>query len=202
MKRRLTILVLTALAVVAISGVASTSTFTPDADAKSETVSYLWFAGVGTCVFPPCPDEATASNGHAIEIAGQGALQVHPKDVSGGGKFTYRDAPDGEILEAGTFKAIELLNFKSYGPGEGVPADWRAGLARIRVELLVGEDKVGEAILSVGCILPGVKIPGGDKAGAGLFEGVKVNALGGELLGGLNFSKPTEPRATLFVELE
>jgi hypothetical protein len=198
--RRITVAFITLLAVVAIFGAVSTFTVPPDAAAQSETVEYLWFAGVGcTPDDPPdfCPDVATASsNGDTIEIAGEGTLKVHPKEASGGGTLVHRDA-DGNLLGQGTFEVTELLSFKSYGAGDPdlIPADWRSGKAIFRVDLIAGGNVVAEGILTVGCRLPGAKMPGG------LFEGATLNVQGGGAATPLNFNKPTTPRSTLFIEL-
>ena len=202
MKRRLTSLVLTTLAVVAIIGSVSAFTFPADADAISETLEYRWFAGAGEIEGfgalcpdpdnptpedgPPCPDVATASNGHTIEIAGEGRLTLHPKSVTGEGTFVHKDA-NGEVVAEGTWEATQLLSFKEYGPLPVLPDDWRAGLAHIRVDLLVGGEKVAEGILTVGCRLPEIKLPGG------VFEGSRLN-----VQSGLNFNKPSVG-STLFL---
>ncbi len=106
---------------------------------------------------------------------------------------------------AGTWDAVELLSFKSYGPGDpnppfNLPPSFLAGLAMIRIHLLVDDQWVADAILRLGCILPGAKVPGakGGVAGAGVrggaLEGVRVN-----VQGGLNFNMEVDPGATLFI---
>ena len=90
---------------------------------------------------------------------------------------------------SGSWTATELLSFKTYGDSPILDPTWRTGIAHIRVHL-VSDDGTMEAdgILSVGCILPQVKMPGG------VFEGVRLNVQGGP-----NFNKEVQPRATLFV---
>ena len=183
------------LAIVAVFAAVTTAFFTDDAAAHNDPVEYVWLAasglGGGLCIGPPgCPDEATASNGDTIVIVGEGTLSVHPKSATGSGTFTHIFAAGGSV--SGTWEATgELLNFRSYGPspatdpdtGELIfPESFEAGLARIPVELFVGRDSVGNAILSVGCILPEVKMPGA------AFEGSRLN-----VQGGLNVPLPVAP---------
>jgi hypothetical protein len=127
---------------------------------------------------------ARASNGDTIEIAGEGTLSVHPKSVTGSGTFTHNFAGGGSV--SGTWTATELLSFKSYGSSSAVPPNWEAGKAIIRVHL-VADGMEADAILTVGCILPEVIVPGG------LFEGSTLN-----VQGGLNFNK-ADVGSTLFL---
>lgn len=178
MIRRSKILGISALAIIAVVGVFMTIIVPSAAFAKDKEVTYSWYACDGLLAGDPsCPNISFASNGHEIRITGQGKLTDGTKSVSGEGTFMHKDA-DGNILGEGTWKATELLNFKTYGPGDPdlVPEDFRTGLARIRVDLMVGNEKVAEGILSIGCRLPGAKLP------PSLFEGIKLN-----ILGGLNF---------------
>lgn len=185
------------LSIVVLAGVSLTLAGVLPAEARgNETREYQWFAGEGVIDFPaldgllcdlgiPCPDVATASNGDTIVIEGHGTLSVHPKSVTGGGTFTHNFA---EGSGSGTWEAIELLSFKSYGsnvPG-GLPASFEAGKAIIRVHLVAGEMEA-HGILTVGCLLGGPSEPGG------AFEGVRLN-----LQGGPNFNKP-DVGATLFI---
>ena len=168
------------------------------ASADSETSEYQWIAGVTIPGFPvcdstsvpPCPDVARASNGDTIEIAGEGTLSVHPKSVTGSGTFTHHFAGGGSV--SGTWTATQLLSFKSYGSSPetvGLPPTWEAGKAIIRVHL-VADGMEADAILTVGCILPEVMMPGG------VFEGSTLN-----VQGGLNFNK-ADFGATLFIAQE
>lgn len=137
--------------------------------------------------FALCPDRATAQkNGDVIDIKGDGTLSLHAKSVTGGGSFRHLDS-DGNVIADGTWTATELLNFKTYGPSPILNPTWRTGIAHIRVHLVSGAMEA-DAILSLGCILPQVKMPGG------VFEGVRLNVQGGP-----NFNKELQPRATLFI---
>ncbi len=182
---------------------------------------FLWVAGDTTffnampppCVpstspvpaTPSCPDAAIASStGQRIDIAGLGMLTLHPKTINGGGTF-FADAlvlgGDPVLDGEGTWKAVELLSFKSYGPGDPPPFVL-AGLAMIRIQLLVNETWVADAILTLGCILEGAKVPGveGGVAGPGVrggaLEGVRVN-----VQDGLNFNLEVDPGATVFIDV-
>lgn len=190
MKRRLTILAIAIPAMVALitSSVAAVA-------AQNEEITYEWLACGGILEDgPSCPNTTFASNGDSIEITGAGELTDGTNSASGGGTFVHKDA-DGNVVGAGTWVATELLNFKTYGPSPETPADWRTGLARIRVDLMVDGVEVAEGILSIGCRLPGVKLP------PSLFEGVKLN-----IQDGLNFNRvQTEGEmppggVTLFIE--
>ncbi len=198
MRRQLTNFVFVALAV-AILSFTSMLSLTGVANAGSETLDYRWLAAAGVVDFPdpgvtvcqlgvPCPDVATASNGDTIEIEGEGTLSVHPKSITGSGSFTHNFDAGGSV--SGTWTATKLLSFKSYGSSpaaEGLPSTWEAGKATIRVQLFVGGNPVASGTLTVGCILPGVEVPGG------AFEGSTLSVQGGP-----NFNK-AELGSTLFI---
>ena len=167
-----------------------------------------FFAPSGGPCTPLCPDAAIASStGDMIEIAGHGTLTIHPKSIDGGGTFwaTKLELRGDEV--EGTWDAIQLLSFKSYGPGDpnppvNLPPNFLAGLAMIRIQLFAYDGTwIADAILRLGCILDGAKVPGGKggRADAGVrggaIEGVRVN-----VQGGLNFNLEVDPRATLFIE--
>jgi len=166
------------------------------ASADSGHREYRFLVGAGDTGFGllcdfglPCPDVAVASNGDTIEISGEGTLSIHPKSVTGAGTFTHNFAGGGSAT--GTWTATELLSFKSYGPSPATPPTFEAGLAKIRVHLVADEGGMeADAILSVGCILPEVKVPGG------LFEGARLN-----IQGLLNFNKD-QLGATLFIRTD
>lgn len=203
--------------VIPVLATALTAMLTVTGASASGTRTFLWVAGDATffagCVpstlpvplTPSCPDAAIASStGQRIDIAGQGVLTLHPKTINGGGTF-FADAlvmgGDPVSEDDGTWEALELLSFKSYGPGifgENV----HAGLAMIRIHLLVDDTWVADGILTLGCILEGAKVPGAKGRVAdpgvrgGALEGVRVN-----VQGGLNFNLEVDPGATVFVEL-
>jgi hypothetical protein len=169
MKRKLVILLIAVLGAVAL--------ITSTAAANPPEITYSWFACDNAPGHPSCPNTSYAANGESIEIRGTGELIDGTKSATGGGTFVHKD-PYGLVLGGGTWEATELLNFKTYGPSPATPADWRTGMARMRVDLLVGGVKVAEGIISIGCRLPEVKLP------PSVFEGVTLN-----VLGGLNFNQ-------------
>ena len=176
----------------------------------SDDQEFRWLAGTGMFEGgflcggePPCPGEATASNGATIEVTGEGTLSVE-EDVSGGGSFRI---VHGEITRVGIWTAKELVSFVSFGASPCVEGNEleacddgeegfivfdfptaHAGLAVIEVEGVVdGTGEEFDAILTVGCILPGVPDAG--------LEGIEF-----EVLGGLNFNVSAE-RSTLFIDV-
>ena len=162
--------------------------------ADAGQVTYRYLVGTGftergpVCdLGVPCPDEAVASNGDTIDMSGEGTLRL-PATVSGGGSFLQKDA-DGNVLQVGTWTAKKLLSFESLGPGTGTPPTWEGGDARIQVRLVADQGGMqADAILEVGCVLPGnppVNI-----------EGVRLT-----VVDGLDFNQAVEPRATLFINL-
>lgn len=115
-------------------------------DSGSATFQYL--AGGGAiCGFfqGACPDIASADNGDTIEISGTGMLTVHPNSVGGAGTFKHKD-PNGNVLEAGTWTAQELVSFVPYLT---LSNNFTGGEALIRVRLSNGS----AAILTVTCAI-------------------------------------------------
>lgn len=152
----------------------NTCTSSADTDAGNDTP------------FRNCPAGATADNGDVIDINGNGTFSLNPKSATGSGRFTHHFAGGGSMN--GTWTATELLSFKTYGPSPILNPTFRTGLAHIRVHLVGDDGTEAHGILTVGCILPQVKMPGG------VFEGVRLN-----VQGLLNFNMETDPRGTLFI---
>jgi hypothetical protein len=145
------------------------------ADSGSRTLTYL----IGTdflCGLNPsaCPAIAMAENGDTVEITGAGEFSIHPKSATGGGSFVHKD-PDGNVLGGGSWAAVELLSFHSYGSGavQGFPPNFEGGKILLRVQLDPGDPggPVFDAIMRVTCLL-------GDKIPAGAEEGVRLNVQG------------------------
>jgi hypothetical protein len=143
----------------------------------------------------PCPPAAMASNGHTIEMSGEGKLSIlrengKPRSITGGGSFIHRDAV-GQVLNVGTWTAEKLLRFDPFGPGVGTPPTWEAGNANLRVRLVTDSEAMeADAVLEVGCHLPG------NSGAPGTIEGVRLN-----VRGVLDFNQAIQPRATLFINL-
>jgi hypothetical protein len=179
-------------------------------EAGNGTRTFTWLAGdAGGTGFlcnpgqmPACPDAARASStGDVIDISGFGELTIHPKSINGGGTFSATALEQFGGNVEGTWEATQLLSFKSYGPSPILPENFLAGLAMIRIQLMVDGNWVADGILRLGCILPMAKVPGAKGGVAdpgvrgGALEGVRVN-----VQGGLNFNLEEDPRATLFIE--
>jgi hypothetical protein len=97
-----------------------------------------------------CPDISMASNGDTVALTGQGTLSVFAKSVSGGGTFVHM-APDGTVRAMGTWTAISLTSFRSFGNSPGLPTNFVGGQALMLVQLLVGGKPVHTAVLTVIC---------------------------------------------------
>ena len=116
------------------------------------------------------PDKTVASNGDMIAIHGEGTLSIHSKSVTGHGEFEHTNAA-GTLLASGTWDALALNSFKSFGPSAdpGFPPNFEAGLAVLQIHLSPDGGGAGfDAILQITCVLPGAKAP------AGYEEGVRV----------------------------
>src|SRR2546425_6726438 len=135
----------------------------------------------------PCPPAAMASNGHTIEMSGEGKLSIlrdngNPSSVTGGGSFIHKDAT-GRVVSVGTWTAKKLLRFNPFGPGVGTPPTWEAGTAKLRVRLETDSGAMeADAVLEVGCHLPG------NSGAPGTIEGVRLN-----VRGALDFNQAIQP---------
>jgi hypothetical protein len=169
---------------------------TPDRVEAKQAATYSWHIGDGSpisvaaCALPQftCPIAAEAANGDTLEIGGVGTLTTHPQTATGGGTWTHRDAA-GNVLGGGTWVATKLLTFADWGPGDAVPADWRAGHARMKVEFRVGAVVVTTGVMDVICLLPGA-----NSRGSATAETVHVN-----INGPLNFHWAGNNGPTLFI---
>jgi len=204
MRRKRFAVLVAALVVVASAlyglGVMGASAEANDSDGQE----FRWLAGAGDifpgvplCVAanPPCPDEAAAANGHIIDITGEGTLSIEdgePEDVDGGGSYVIDElAADGSLV-IGTWEAEQLLMFDSYGPALLLPPALNAGRALILIRLAGGIEADG--ILEIGCRLAPPGEPGGGIPGT--IEGIRLLISGGQ-----NFNVPTDPTATLFIDI-
>lgn len=146
----------------------------PVVSADSEAVTYDYLIGTDfLCELDPsaCPAVAMADNGDTMEITGAGAIGIHPKAATGGGTFVHKD-PNGAELGSGTWTAVNLLRFHSYGDAsaQGLPSFLFGGRADLEVMLDPGAPggPTFPAILQVDCVL-------GDQIPAGSVEGVRLN---------------------------
>ena len=122
--------------------------------AGQSTANFQFLVGTGPlCSLPvpnPCPDISTADNGDTIALTGQGMLSVFPGSVTGGGTFVHM-APDGTVRAMGTWTAVQLMSFRSFGNSPGLPSNFVGGKALMLVQLLVGGKVVHTAVLTVIC---------------------------------------------------
>jgi hypothetical protein len=160
------------------------------ADSGARTYDFL-IASDFLCGLEPsaCPAIAMAENGDTVEITGAGTFTIHPDTVHGGGSFAHKDAA-GHVLFTGTWTAVEVLSFHSYGSGavQGLPQEFEGGQLMLRVLMDPGEPGGARfpAILWVHCLL-------GDKIPQGSEEGIRLN-----VPGVLNFQQ-TVSGFTLFI---
>lgn len=116
------------------------------------------------------PDKTVAPNGDTIIIEGSGTLSIHPKSVTGGGQFEHVNAA-GTVLGSGTWQALELLSFVSWGSSTDptLPESFEAGKALVRIHLSPDAGGDGhDGILQISCVLPGANFP------AGFEEGIRL----------------------------
>ncbi len=137
------------------------------AHAPAAGFSYVFGIEVG---FPGVPS-AVAKNGDRIDISlnvESAPFTFHPKTISGGGDFTIRNAAGG-VLSTGTWAAVKLISFQSYGstvdPDLGLVF---GGTLHLHIALSTGE----KAILRLTCTDFGNPPPGAS-------QGMALQVVGG-----------------------
>jgi hypothetical protein len=181
MKRLLATLSALLLAGVIVISAATASSAKTGPKPNKKAASYEFLAGANSatlggfqlCSLPvpnPCPDIARAASGDTVTITAAGMLSVHPKSVTGTGTYSSTNTKVG----SGTWTALKLLSFKSYGTNDAVTPGASAGKALIRVQLSNG----AKGVLRITCALPGTKVP------HSFHEGVRLAVRGGP-----NFNK-------------
>ena len=122
------------------------------ADNGSGTFKFLVGTGLLCSLGVPnaCPDVSSDPSGDMVQIAGQGTLSIHANSVSGSGTFKHL-APDGTVKAAGTWTALQLMSFNSFGTSPSLPANFLGGKAVILVQLSVGGTPVHTGVLTVIC---------------------------------------------------
>src|SRR6266852_1847127 len=122
--------------------------------AGHSAASFQFLVGAGTiCSLPvpnPCPDVSMASKGDTVTVAGQGTLSISAKSVTGSGTFVHK-APDGAVRAMGTWTAIQLMSFKSFGNSPGLPSNFDGGKALMLIQLTVDGHPLHTAVLTVIC---------------------------------------------------
>jgi hypothetical protein len=117
------------------------------------------------------PDFAlSTATGDRLQLSGTGTFNAGARRVDGGGTFVHRLA-DGSVFADGSWVAIGIVSWKSYGNGvpQGLPPNFFGGVLVIAIEVhpnLPG-DPVLQATLRVDCVI------GHPPAGA--EEGIQVN---------------------------
>ena len=116
-------------------------------------------------------DTAVGPTGDTLIIEGSGTLSVPAKTVTGSGTFIYRNTAGQHTR--GTWTALKLLNFKSWGTSPDFPPNFEAGRALIRIHTTGNGGRTEfDALLFIYCVLPGAAVP------PGFEEGVRVNISG------------------------
>lgn len=139
--------------------------------APSATFVYL-IATDFLCGLDPtaCPAIAHADVGDTIEVTGAGTFGVGPKFVTGGGTFVHKDAA-GNVFATGTWDAVGLLSFQSYGSAsaQGLPSELWGGKLVLRVSITPdgAPGPVLFGVLRVTCVL-------GDKIPHSAMEGIRL----------------------------
>ncbi len=157
--------------------------------AAATPASFHFLAGTGLICKPPisapCPDISMADNGDTVTLTAQGTLSVFAKSVDGSGTFVHK-ASDGTVKATGTWTAIQLLSFISYGSSPGLPSNFVGGKALMLVQLSVGGNPVHTGVLTIICEL--------GNPPDGLHEGIKLVVQGTPF----NFNKQVSG-ATVFM---
>lgn len=79
------------------------------------------------------------------------ALTIHPNSATGEGEFTHKNAA-GDVIASGTWSALKLRSFQSYGSQPDLPPEIEGGHAVILVQLS-----------SAGTRSPGLSLDGGPR---------------------------------------
>lgn len=139
----------------------------------SNGASFEFFVG-----FEPDPGVAMANNGDTIALLGIGTFNTISKVATGGGTFVHKNSA-GDVLAAGTWTAVKLVSFKSYGNQPDVfPPDFEGGRARISVLLDPGGDGIGPMIpaaLMVLCAIGNVPDNKGDENLLNVLDVINFN---------------------------
>lgn len=154
---------------------------------RSTTRTYFVGADPLCTIFPDlppevaCPAVAMADNGDTVWLDGVGTFNPASKEATGGGSFTHKNAA-GDVVGMGTWMAVRVLGFKSYGtlefPGVGTI---EGGLVLLRVHLVGAGGAVQlDAILQIDCLV------GNPPAGA--IEGIRLSLQDVDL----NFNKEVQ----------
>ncbi|HKZ90479.1 MAG TPA: hypothetical protein VJ300_09525 [Thermoplasmata archaeon] len=110
-----------------------------------------------------CPAISMADNGDTIAIDGTGTFNPTTRAAAGGGSFTHRNAA-GAVVGSGTWTALRVLGFHSYGTQTLAGMLLEGGEVLLRVRLVAGGGAVMlDAILQIDCEIG--KVPPGATEG-------------------------------------
>jgi hypothetical protein len=125
------------------------------AAATNSSMTRQWFVADGpVCQVVPdeCPAVSMAASGDTLTVQAGGDLNPAAKTASGSGTFVHKNA-DGKVLATGTFQAVSLIFFKSYGTSVIGGSTLEGGLALINVHGTAEGGVEFDAILRVDCLL-------------------------------------------------
>jgi hypothetical protein len=100
------------------------------------------------------PDKAAAPNGDILELAGNGTFNAAAKTVTGGGWFIHMHS-NGSVVASGTWSAVSVLSFRSYGSGvpQKFPTNFFGGRLILAISVTPGPGVVLSAKLIITCEL-------------------------------------------------
>ncbi len=133
-----------------------------------------------------CPAISMADNGDTIAIDGTGTFNPTTRAAGGGGSFTHKNAA-GAVVGSGTWTALRVLGFHSYGTDTIAGMLLEGGQVLLRVRLVAGGGAIVlDAVLQIDCEIG--KVP------PGATEGIRLTVQAIDL----NFNKEVQG-LTVFV---
>jgi hypothetical protein len=117
------------------------------------------------------PDKALAANGDILELAGNGTFNAAAATVVGAGWFMHVH-PNGSVVASGTWTAVSVLGFQSFGNGvpQGFPTSFFGGRLILAIEVFPSSGGMLGATLTVTCKL--------GQPPAGAMEGIMATVPG------------------------
>ena len=110
-----------------------------------------------------CPAISMADNGDTIAVAGAGTFNPTTRAADGGGTFTHKNAA-GAVVGSGTWTAMRVLGFHSYGTDVLDGMVLEGGQVLLRVRLVGGGGAIQlDAVLQIDCEIG--KVPPGATEG-------------------------------------
>jgi len=110
-----------------------------------------------------CPAISMADNGDTIDVAGAGTFNPTTRAADGGGTLTHKDAANA-VVGSGTWTALRVLGFHSYGTDTIAGMLLEGGQVLLRVRLVAGGGAIVlDAVLQIDCEIG--KVPPGATEG-------------------------------------